>query len=149
MENSSIMLQTYSSYRIKLESSFRVAVCCSRKIWLNILVLPLTRNMTLAIYLNSWNPSFCLNKKGNNRQFEGLLWKLNKIMFVEHLLWCLAQNGTDPPYKVPFPLMECFPFVVMAGRSIRIFTTLKTLKLFSKYDPSCFIQNQKGLLWAW
>lgn len=32
----------------------------------NILVLLLTRNMTLAIYLNSWDPSFYLNKEGDN-----------------------------------------------------------------------------------
>lgn len=32
----------------------------------NILVLSLTRNMTLAIYLNSWDPSFYLNKEGDN-----------------------------------------------------------------------------------
>ena len=32
----------------------------------NILVLSLIRNRTLAIYLNSWNPSFYLNKEGDN-----------------------------------------------------------------------------------
>ena len=56
----------------------------------NILVLLLTRNMTLAIYLNSWDPSFYLNKEGDNSYIERLLWKLNKIIFVEHLFWCLA-----------------------------------------------------------
>lgn len=60
MENFSVILHTYSSSTVKLESSFSEAVCCSGKIRLHILILPLSRNVTLASYLCSWNPSFLI-----------------------------------------------------------------------------------------
>lgn len=42
------------------QKALRVAVCRSEMIWLSILVLLLSRNMTLTNYLNSWNPTFLI-----------------------------------------------------------------------------------------
>lgn len=61
-------------------------------------------------------------------------------MFVEHLFWCLAQNGTESLCKVPFSLVLLM--LVIAGWSIIIFTTPTTLKHISKYDPVYFIPDQ-------